>query len=72
VVHGPGRRPASDQLFLTFAGPGDVLFSFVAEGATIGATHRPRQFPCGPEGLCGWGSDCRVAEFNALSNGRNR
>jgi 2,3-dihydroxy-p-cumate/2,3-dihydroxybenzoate 3,4-dioxygenase len=30
VVHGPGRRPASEQLFLTFAGPGDVLFSFVA------------------------------------------
>ena len=22
VVHGPGRRPASEQLFLTFAGPG--------------------------------------------------
>jgi 2,3-dihydroxy-p-cumate/2,3-dihydroxybenzoate 3,4-dioxygenase len=74
VVHGPGRRPASDQLFLTFAGPGDVLFSFVAEGATIGPTHRPRQFPAGPEGLCGWGSECRIVEFNAPANlqGRRR
>lgn len=71
VVHGPGRRPASDQLFLTFAGPADVLFSFVAEGASIGPAHRARQFPAGPEGLCGWGSDCRVKEFNAVSNGRS-
>jgi 2,3-dihydroxy-p-cumate/2,3-dihydroxybenzoate 3,4-dioxygenase len=72
VVHGPGRRPASDQLFLTFAGPADVLFSFVAEGANISPTHRARQFPSGPEGLCGWGSDCRVNEFNALAKGRGR
>ena len=72
VVHGPGRRPASDQLFLTFAGPADVLFSFVAEGATMGPAHRPRQFPAGPEGLCGWGSDCRVNEFNTLAKGRDR
>jgi 2,3-dihydroxy-p-cumate/2,3-dihydroxybenzoate 3,4-dioxygenase len=71
VVHGPGRRPASDQLFLTFAGPADVLFSFVAEGATIGPSHRPRQFPAGPEGLCGWGSDCRVKEFNAPAKARS-
>lgn len=71
VVHGPGRRPASEQLFLTFAGPGDVLFSFVSEGATIGPAHRPRQFPAGPEGLCGWGSDCRVKEFN-VADGRSR
>ncbi|MEW6449397.1 MAG: VOC family protein [Pseudomonadota bacterium] len=72
VVHGPGRRPASDQLFLTFAGPADTLFSFVAEGATMSPAHRARQFPSGPEGLCGWGSDCRVKEFNALAKGRDR
>ena len=72
VVHGPGRRPASEQLFITFAGPADTLFSFVAEGATMTAEHRPRQFPAGPEGLCGWGSDCRVKEFEAKdSNGRH-
>jgi len=70
VVHGPGRRPASDQLFLTFSGPADVLFSFVSEGAIIGPAHRPRQFPAGPEGLCGWGSECRVKEFDAPPNSR--
>ena len=64
VVHGPGRRPASEQLFLTFAGPDDVLFSFVAEGIVNGAQPRlPRQFPAGPTGLCGWGSECKIGEF---------
>jgi 2,3-dihydroxy-p-cumate/2,3-dihydroxybenzoate 3,4-dioxygenase len=72
VVHGPGRRPASDQLFLTFAGPGDILFSFVAEGAAVdGERHRPRQFPAGPRGLCSWGSECKIAEVNDPSPGRN-
>jgi 2,3-dihydroxy-p-cumate/2,3-dihydroxybenzoate 3,4-dioxygenase len=72
VVHGPGRRPASEQLFLTFAGPSDVLFSFVAEGAAVDAErHRPRQFPAGPPGLCNWGSECKIAEFNAASSRRN-
>jgi 2,3-dihydroxy-p-cumate/2,3-dihydroxybenzoate 3,4-dioxygenase len=73
VVHGPGRRPASEQLFLTFAGPTDVLFSFVAEGALAAAERRrPRQFPAGPEGLCGWGSECKIGELNEASNGRSR
>jgi 2,3-dihydroxy-p-cumate/2,3-dihydroxybenzoate 3,4-dioxygenase len=64
VLHGPGRRPASQQLFLTFAGPTDVLFGFVAEGAVADAEGRPpRQFPAGPAGLCGWGSECRIDEF---------
>jgi len=71
VVHGPGVRPASEQLFLTFTGPGDVLFSFVAEGLTVDAErHRPRQFPAGPSGLCGWGSECKIAEFNDAGSGR--
>ena len=39
ILHGPGRRPASEQLFLTFAGPADVLFSFVSEGD--GVRRRP-------------------------------
>jgi 2,3-dihydroxy-p-cumate/2,3-dihydroxybenzoate 3,4-dioxygenase len=73
VLHGPGRRPASEQLFLTFAGPTDVLFSFVAEGAMAAAERRlPRQFPAGPEGLCSWGSECKIHEFGDSSNGRSR
>ena len=51
VVHGPGRRPASDQLFLTFAGPADVLFSFVAEGAVVEAeAHRAAAVSRRPRG----------------------
>ena len=65
VLHGPGRRPASEQLFLTFAGPTDVLFGFVTEGAVAGAdSRRPRQFPAGPAGLCSWGSECKIGEFS--------
>jgi len=72
VVHGPGRRPASEQLFLTFAGPGDVLFSFVAEGVAADTEpRRPRQFPAGPAGLCNWGSECKIGEFNDAAHGRN-
>ena len=80
VLHGPGRRPASEQLFLTFAGPGHVYYSFVAEGLSAPAPqdphapidkNRPRQFPSGPEGLCSWGSDCKIAEFNATATIRN-
>jgi 2,3-dihydroxy-p-cumate/2,3-dihydroxybenzoate 3,4-dioxygenase len=73
VLHGPGRRPASEQLFLTFAGPGDVYFSFVAEGMAAGAEKcRPRQFPAGPTGLCSWGSECKISEFNDASRSWRR
>jgi 2,3-dihydroxy-p-cumate/2,3-dihydroxybenzoate 3,4-dioxygenase len=71
IVHGPGRRPASEQLFLTFTGPDGVLFSFVAEGRTADETNRrPRQFPAGRAGLCGWGSDSSVEEFNRVDGKR--
>jgi 2,3-dihydroxy-p-cumate/2,3-dihydroxybenzoate 3,4-dioxygenase len=71
VLHGPGRRPASEQLFLTFAGPSDVLFGFVAEGAAVeGQGRRPRQFPAGAAGLCSWGSECKIGELNDASTGR--
>ena len=65
IVHGPGRRPASEQLFLTFVGPDGVLYGFVAEGADGETMRRPRQFPAGPEGFCSWGSENKIEEFNA-------
>ena len=67
IVHGPGRRPASGQLFLTFAGPDGVLYSFVAEGVRIEdeTKHRPRQFPPAALSFCSWGSESDVAEFCA-------
>jgi 2,3-dihydroxy-p-cumate/2,3-dihydroxybenzoate 3,4-dioxygenase len=65
IVHGPGRRPASNQLFLTFAGPDETLFSFVAEGDDITdeAGHRPRQFSRTRSSFCAWGSESHVPEF---------
>jgi 2,3-dihydroxy-p-cumate/2,3-dihydroxybenzoate 3,4-dioxygenase len=65
IVHGPGRRPTSNQVFLTFAGPDETLFSFVAEGDDITdeTTHRPRQFPRTASSLCAWGSESDIREF---------
>jgi 2,3-dihydroxy-p-cumate/2,3-dihydroxybenzoate 3,4-dioxygenase len=65
IAHGPGRRPTSNQIFLTFAGPDDVLFSYVAEGAQIldESTHRPRQFARESLSFCTWGSQSTVPEF---------
>jgi 2,3-dihydroxy-p-cumate/2,3-dihydroxybenzoate 3,4-dioxygenase len=65
IMHGPGRRPTSEQIFLTFAGPDDMLFSYVAEGATIAEedAHRPRQFARKRASFCAWGSESTVPEF---------
>lgn len=63
IVHGPGRRPASAQVFLTFAGPDQVHYSLVAEGRSVDATDRPRQFAAGAESHCAWGSDCLIEEY---------
>jgi len=65
IMHGPGRRPTSEQIFLTFAGPDDMLFSYVAEGTTVTDTtaHRPRQFPRKRRSFCAWGSESTVPEF---------
>src|SRR5215813_6983994 len=65
IAHGPGRRPSSGQMFLTFAGPDGVLFSYVAEGKPLTDAHRPRQFPRQAQSFCGWGSRCDIPEFNA-------
>jgi len=65
IVHGPGRRPTSNQLFLTFAGPDGMLFSFVSEGDRISGDkkHRPRQFPRTRSSFCSWGSESAIPEF---------
>jgi 2,3-dihydroxy-p-cumate/2,3-dihydroxybenzoate 3,4-dioxygenase len=65
IMHGPGRRPTSDQIFLTFAGPDDMLFSYVAEGTRIvdESAHRPRQFARKRRSFCAWGSESTVPEF---------
>ena len=65
IVHGPGRRPTSNQIFLSFAGPDETLFSFVTEGDDITdeANHRPRQFPRTGSSFCAWGSESDIREF---------
>ncbi|WJR77124.1 VOC family protein [Bradyrhizobium sp. NP1] len=65
IVHGPGRRPTSNQIFVTFAGPEETLFSFVTEGDEIAdeKAHRPRQFPRRQSSFCAWGSESEVPEF---------
>ena len=65
IAHGPGRRPTSDQLFVTFHGPDDVLYSFVAEGSQIADrhAHRSRQFVKAPLSFCCWGSESQIVEF---------
>jgi 2,3-dihydroxy-p-cumate/2,3-dihydroxybenzoate 3,4-dioxygenase len=67
IVHGPGRRPTSDQMFLTFAGPDGVMFSYVTEGRRIEdeTAHRPRQFARTPLSFCAWGSESECPEFGA-------
>ncbi len=71
-AHGPGRRPASEQAFLTFDGPDGVYFGFVAEGRTPSAGERPRQFAPEASSHCAWGSDCRIAEYGAQAPVRGR
>jgi len=65
IVHGPGRRPTSNQMFVTFAGPEATLFSFVTGGDDVAdeATDRPRQFPRCRSSFCAWGSESDVPEF---------
>lgn len=66
VAHGPGRRPASGQAFVSFEGPDGFHYSFVAEGVRHdGASRRPRQFAAGAASHCAWGSECRIAEYAA-------
>lgn len=66
IAHGPGRRPTSGQVFLSFRGPDGVLFGFVAEGDKIdpSSDRLARQFARAPGSFCAWGSLSEVPEFN--------
>ena len=65
VAHGPGRRPTSNQLFLTFAGPDGICYSYVSEGDSVEDSRRPRQFPRKASSFCAWGSESKLPEFRA-------
>jgi 2,3-dihydroxy-p-cumate/2,3-dihydroxybenzoate 3,4-dioxygenase len=68
IAHGPGREATSEQIFITFEGPGDVYFSFVTQGLSIAddGKHAPRQFPMTPKSFCSWGSETTVPEFGGI------
>lgn len=72
ALHGPGRRPFSEQAFLTFAGPDQVCYSVLAEGRRMRGDEQPRQFASGPQAHCAWGSACRIADYGAPEPVRGR
>jgi len=69
IVQGPGREPASRQIFLHVEGPAGVIFSYVNGMAELSSKPRPvRQFPLAPSSLCDWGSESKdVSELRAPS-----
>jgi 2,3-dihydroxy-p-cumate/2,3-dihydroxybenzoate 3,4-dioxygenase len=70
IVHGPGREPASGEIFLRFAGPEGHVFSYGYGLKDIDPHHRPRQFSSVPSSLCEWGSECvDIAELQ-FANGK--
>ena len=57
IVQGPGRQPASGQMFLHVEGPDGMIYSYV-HGMHRGPapTHPPRQYSLHADSLCAWGS----------------
>ncbi len=67
ILQGPGRQPASRQIFLHVEGPDGLIFSYVNGMAEVGDKPRlARQFPLHPTSLCDWGSESKdVPELGA-------
>ncbi len=64
IVRGPGKEPASGEVFLTFAGPTpDSYFSYSTRSDPVPAGRRPRQFADSPASLCSWGSVSDLEEL---------
>lgn len=68
LLHGPGRQPASGQIFLTFKGVDGVAFGYVAEGERFAPDQPqrlPRQFAHARSSFCAWSSECAMIEYAA-------
>ena len=66
VAHGPGRRPASQENFISMRGPDGMLFGLVTKGDDVtGSDHLPRQFRHTAQSFCAWGSRSEVPEWMA-------
>jgi 2,3-dihydroxy-p-cumate/2,3-dihydroxybenzoate 3,4-dioxygenase len=68
VVHGPGREPASGQIFIRLEGPEGHIFCYSHGLSELGAGHRPRQFSAEASSLCEWGSEPRGASELQIAN----
>lgn len=65
IVHGPGRQPTSNAIFVSAKGPAGIIFSYASDtehGSEIGA-RGPRQFPDESRSHDIWGSVCKAPEF---------
>lgn len=68
ILHGPGREPASGQIFLRFEGPEGYVFAYAYGLNDVGTNHHPRQFSAAPSSLCEWGSVCEdIPELRLVS-----
>ena len=65
VVHGPGRQPTSDAIFVTARTPDDFLMTYATQ---MGAPDDggPRQFADEARSHCAWGSPSDQPEFKGL------
>ena len=67
LVQGPGRQPASEQIFVHVEGPDGMIYSYVHGMRMVDPQRcRPRQFARVRDSLCAWGSEADgVAELSA-------
>ena len=69
IVRGPGREPASGQVFLTFNGPSpDVYFSYSTKSESYSEERRPRQFAATLGSYCSWGSASALPELGGTAS----
>ena len=62
VVHGPGRQPTSDSVFVTTQMPDNFMMSYATKMAGP-PEHGPRQFRDEAKSHCMWGSRSARSEF---------
>ena len=62
ILDGPGRDPASGEIFLYFQGPDGLIVSYTTEMKHVDSDWIPRQFGNGRLSFCMWNSDVLIPE----------
>lgn len=62
ILDGPGRDPASGEIFLYFQGPEDLIVSYETGMQLVGRDWAPRQFGSARDSFCIWDSDTLIPE----------